>query len=688
MLLPAVVALATLAQNTVSIANMKVDALKPNHYSMFWETEINFGGEGGLYAELVWNRDFEALGRGNSLSDPPAYRGTRADRREALRAAANAPREDSDVQLDPKEPPADYSSYAPWTGVGGAALAVQNDTAPFETNPMSLEITASAPNSGAFNPGYWGMAIRSGVAYNLSMFAMSPNVSAVVAQIVCNGEAVASVSISITPKWNMWEATVYPSSSCPDGGLQVLASAAGVVYLDHVSLFPGDAVLGLFRSDLMQYLSDFKPPMIRIPGGNYLEGTGPRTRWQWKNTVGPRQQRSGHYNSAWGYWVTDGIGLMELLLLCDFLGAEPLLSIYTGYSLGQNYIPLNESQVFVDDCLDLMEYSTGNTSTLWGHQRELDGHAAPFVVSKLEIGNEEFQQGKEGYAGHYQLITVPLRQRYPNIFVVASGIVVATSGGRSSSCLPCVGGCDGMQPQQCDAWDEHTYDTPDSMAANLNLYDNYYNTSFCQTIDGGRCPPVYVLEYGCHETPEPDLMAGVSEGVFLLGTEINANAVEATAFAPLFVNVRGQQWGYNLINFNASNTFALPSYYVQQMLRATTGDYTVMTNRSAQAASPAKWTAIASVKSGNGSSSLFVKVANYGTPNTAISFNFSGFTNLQLPTAGSYVGGTNGTIQNTLSAPTVVGIRQFPLQSQGQSLQVIMDTYSVLVFEATFEPSK
>ncbi|KAJ9467813.1 Alpha-L-arabinofuranosidase 1 [Diplonema papillatum] len=688
MLLPTVAVLATLAQNMVTITNEKAADLMPNHYSMFWETEVNFGGEGGLYAELVWNRDFEALGRGDQLADPAAHRGTRAERRKQLRAAAAAARADgADGGLDPNEPPANFSSYTPWEAVGGAALAVQNATAPFETNPMALQLTASEPNTGVLNPGYWGMSFKQAVAYKLSLYAMSPNVSSISVQLVCNGAVVGSELIGITPKWNLWEASIMASSSCADGALQVLASTAGVVYLDHVSLFPGDAVLGLFRADLMQYLVDFKPPMIRVPGGNYLEGTGPRSRWQWKNSVGPRQQRSGHYNTAWGYWVTDGVGLRELLLFCQYLETEPLLSIYTGYSMGQTYPPLNESQVYVDECLDLMEYATGNSSTPWGRQRELDG-SGPFVVKRLEIGNEERQQGKEGYAGHYQMITAAVRQRYPGIFLVASGIVVATDGGRSSSGLPCVGG-DGMQPQQCDVWDEHTYDTPDTMAANLNLYDNYYNASFCQTINGGKCPPVFVLEYGCHNAPTPDLMAGVAEGVFLLGTEINADVVHATAFAALFVNVRGQQWGYNLINFNASNVFALPSYYVQRILKAGLGDYTVMTNRTAQPPSPAKWAVAASVRAGNGSgapASLFVKVANYGTPNAVISMDFAAFGNLQLPRTGAYVGGTNGTIENTLSAPHTVGIQQVTLNPQANRMQVTMETYSVLVFEATFQP--
>ena len=72
-------------------------------------------------------------------------------------------------------------------------------------------------------------------------------------------------------------------------------------------------------------------PPKRAQGGNYLEGTGPRTRWNWKRTIGPREARAGHYNTAWGYWVTDAVGLFELLMLCELVSAAPQLSVYTGY---------------------------------------------------------------------------------------------------------------------------------------------------------------------------------------------------------------------------------------------------------------------------------------------------------------------------------------------------------------------
>eukprot|EP00755_Sulcionema_specki_P028720 Sspe_Gene.90551::Locus_62077_Transcript_1_1_Confidence_1.000_Length_710::g.90551::m.90551 len=133
----------------VAVENKVVGTLSETLYSTFFETEINFGSEGGLYAELVRNRDFETLGRGNV----GAGRGRGAQRWEG------------------KPPPPDETSYAPWETTGGATGRVTNRTAPFATNPHVLELTTAGDGSGVRNPGYWGMWVRGGMEYKVSLYA-------------------------------------------------------------------------------------------------------------------------------------------------------------------------------------------------------------------------------------------------------------------------------------------------------------------------------------------------------------------------------------------------------------------------------------------------------------------------------------------------------------------------------------
>ena len=349
---------------TFAVSSKPRHAINPNLYSIFFETEINFGGEGGLYAELLHNRDFEALGRGKLLNGeddgalgPPA------------------------VGLDPHEPPGIPTDFRPWSPVGDVVVAIDNRTAPFSTNPNTLRLHGE-PSSGVTNPGYWGIGVRPGVGYHLSLYARSAGVAlGLRALLRCSvGGAIATeASLQVpsaergaegalmAPGWHLLNATLPPPAElCSSSGgsatfeLQLAAPerldqpgertrggtaqdrgqghvhvhedrgrrerATYEVYLDSVSLRHTDAVDGLFRRDVFERLRAMNPGFVRTPGGNYLEGHGPRTRWQWKATVGPAAARRGHYNSAWGYWVTDGLGVYELLRLSELLNCESQVS--------------------------------------------------------------------------------------------------------------------------------------------------------------------------------------------------------------------------------------------------------------------------------------------------------------------------------------------------------------------------
>lgn len=210
--------------------------------------------------------------------------------------------------------------------------------------------------------------------------------------------------------------------------------------MDHVSVFPSDAVGGLFRRDLFEQLQKLNMGFIRMPGGNYLEGTGERTRWDWKGTAMARQRRSGHYNSAWGYWVTDGMGVYEQLRLAELLGTEAQMAVYTGYSMGAQY---NLSGVFAAEAVELLEFCNGDASTPYGAQRARMGHAAPFGVGRLEVGNEELDM--DGYTTQYERITSAVWEQQRNVTVVASGRWGPPIAGN-----PCL-----SAGVRCDLWDDH-----------------------------------------------------------------------------------------------------------------------------------------------------------------------------------------------------------------------------------------
>lgn len=269
-------------------------------FSLFLETEINLGGEGGLYAELVRNRDFEALGRGCVDECPKIF-------------PWKLPPFESIDGRDPHEPAPQFNDFRPWSSIGGAQLQIDDSTAPFASNPHSLRVEC-ASGGGVRNPGYFGMAVQRGSALKLTLYARSIGVQPLrlVARMTVARSILASSSLTdvrsdgssdgmrpLGDGWAKYEAKLWPTTTVSNATLEVLLADSSVRqhwWLDGVSLFPADSVGGLFRRDLFDKLAALRPGFVRTPGGNYLEGHGPRTRWDWRKTLGHWAARTGHYN--------------------------------------------------------------------------------------------------------------------------------------------------------------------------------------------------------------------------------------------------------------------------------------------------------------------------------------------------------------------------------------------------------
>ena len=662
-------------------------------YAMFLESEINFGGEGGLYAELISNRDLETLGRGR-LSHGPPTRAEQAeyDRRKNMsRAELKRYMADGPILapgLDPHEPPAIPTDFRPWFTLSATTTLEVADDAPFYTNPHSL--LATSDQVGAFsNPGYWGINVRKGMAYPLSMFLKlkaGSSAPTIYAQLTCDGKVAARSSDVFTPgmEWTKQNTTLRATRSCSDGQFNVYMLGSGAVMFDHVSLFPGDAVEGLFRKDVFDYVKAFAPPQLRIPGGSYLEGSGPRTRWAWKNTIGPREQRKGHYNSVWGYWVTDALGIAELLKFTNALGTKPILCLYTGYSLFNKYIPLNESGYIRDEAVELVQFCNGGATTTWGMRRVEAGIPQPVGVDTLEVGNEEMTMGKNGYQGHYELITKAIWKDSPDMQMISTG-----TGGiqlwpnRSASCNPCIGGC-GYEPQRCAFWDEHSYDSPNAMVNLSTIYDDYYSSSFCHTTEGKTCPPLVVLEYGAWGF---GMNATCAEAFFLLGLE-RTGYVHSTAPAPLFNNLKGQNWGQNLINFNSSAIFATPAFYAQRLLKKYIGAQRVASTRVGDN-QPKEWNGHVTM---SGANRLHVRLVNYRNTSAVIEVLFnSRYKGLNVSTTAEAMYGADptGVKGNTLDEPHAYVVRSATMpKALDNVVRVAMPAFSIYAFNATFNSAR
>jgi len=470
--------------------------VSPLLYGIFFE-DINCSSDGGIYAELVRNRSFED-------SDKPEH--------------WSVLKSDS-ARVD---------------------LAVDSSLPISEKNRKSLEVTIAESGTGRVgivNEGFWGIAVRKGEEYRLSLRARAgsgfegPLTVTLESRdgTVYGKETVAG----LTPDWKTYHCTFTASDTDSKARLVIAASGKGIFWLDTVSLFPGNAWKARpngLRPDLAGMLAELKPAFVRFPGGCWVEGDTMKFAYRWKETIGETSERRTQYN-IWNYHATHGLGFHEYLQMCEDLGAEPLFVINCGMSHREN-VPMAKMDEFVQDALDAIEYCNGPADSTWGAVRARNGHPAPFNLKSMEIGNEN---GGPAYQERYALFHDAIKKRHPQITLIAN---VPT---------------DGRPPQVVD---EHYYSSPEFFIQQADRYDTYDR----------KGPKIYVGEYAVTQgSGQGNLRGAVGEAAFMVGMERNSDVVIMSSYAPLFVNVNHRGWNPDLINYDSSRVYGIPSYHVQKM---------------------------------------------------------------------------------------------------------------------------
>ena len=493
-------------------ATLTIEADKPGHpisptlYGIFFE-DINCSADGGLYAELVRNRNFEE-------GDRPEY----------------------------------WSVIS--SGVAQVVAKVDSSLPISAKNLHSLMVRVMKPGSGragVANEGYWGIPVVQGRSYELSFFARGE--TGFKGPLVCSIESRDGVIYaeaklnSLSPEWNHLHFSLIARNTDPKARLVIATTHPGTFWLDMVSLFPRETWLqrtnGL-RPDLAEMLAGLKPSFMRFPGGCWVEGDTMSQAYRWKQTINDPSERHTQHN-IWQYEATHGIGYHEYLQLCEDLHAESLFVINCGMA-HKDRVPLDKMSEFVQDALDAIEYANGPPTSTWGAVRARNGHAEPFRLKYMEIGNEN---GGRAYQERYALFYDAIKAKYPEMHLIAD-----EWGGRPDS-------------RPIEIVDEHYYSSPEFFMQNADKYDTYSRQ--------GR--KVYVGEYavtqGCGQG---NLRAAVGEAAFMTGLERNSDVVLMASYAPLFANVNYKKWNPDLINFDGSRVYGLPSYYVQKMFSENRGE--------------------------------------------------------------------------------------------------------------------
>lgn len=525
---------ASAATNNLTLKADKPGApIQPTMYGLFFE-DINFGADGGLYAEKIKNRSFEF---------PQHLMG--------------------------------------WKTFGGVEL--RND-GPFDRNPHYVRLTSAGHNhkhTGLENEGFVGIGVEKGEKYRFSLWARVPQggegrLKVVLADRNTHGRSqdLASAKIKVTTTdWQKYTVELTPDQTCAHAVLRVFLRHPDTtaVDLEHLSLFPVDTWKGHengLRKDLAQKLADIHPGVFRFPGGCIVEGTDLDTRYQWKNTVGPVENRPTienrwHYTFTHhffpDYFQSNGLGFYEYFLLSEEIGAEPLPVLNVGLSCQyqndrpEDHVAVDSLSPYIQDALDLVEFANGDTTTTWGALRAQMGHPAPFNLKVMGIGNEQW--GPE-YVERLEPFLAAMRKAHPEIKIVGS-TGPDSEGDKFDYLWP------EMKRVKADLVDEHFYRPEDWILAQGARYDNYDR----------KGPKVFAGEYACHMRNknwnhfEPALL----EAAFMTGLERNADVVHMATYAPLFAHVDAWQWRPDMIWFDNLRSMPTASYYVQQMFATNKG---------------------------------------------------------------------------------------------------------------------
>jgi alpha-N-arabinofuranosidase len=503
------IAVAAIAQQPATLeidAQRPIARVSPTLYGLMTE-EINHSYDGGLYPELIRNRAF--------MDD----------------------------------------SYGPhgWVlveqGNALASMELDKSTGPSRAIPRSLKIsiqTADANNqAGVANIGYWGMAMRGNETYQCSFYAKRDGglTGPIVARLVSDrtGAVLAQASISaISGEWQQYKLALKTgavSVVSAENHFELIASHPGTLYLSLVSVFPPtyhDREYGL-RPDLMEKLAAMQPKFLRLPGGNYLEGDHISERFEWKKTIGPWVDRPTHI-SPWNYHSSDGMGLLEFLQWCEDLNIQPVLAVYAGYSMKQEHVdPGPDLEPYVQEALDEIEYVMGDAKTKWGAERAKDGRPAPFALTYVEIGNEDWFDRSHSYDGRYAQFYKAIKARYPQLQLIATTPVTS------------------VKP---DVIDDHYYRSATEFFNDTHHYD--------KTDRNG--PKIFVGEWATREgTPTPNMGAALGDAAWMTGMERNSDLIVMASYAPLLTNVNpgALQWDTDLIGYDAVSSYGSPSYYAQ-----------------------------------------------------------------------------------------------------------------------------
>lgn len=625
-------------------ANRKGAEIQPTMYGLFFE-DINYAADGGLYAELIKNRSFEF---------PQSFMG--------------------------------------WETYGKVTL---KDDGPFERNPHYVRLDDPGhahKRTGLQNEGFFGIGIDEGKEYRFSVWARVPGeASEIRVQLIhysSMGEHQALVSEALvvdSKEWKKYQLVFKSPETQPKAMLRIFLESGNSVDLEHISLFPVDTWNGHengLRKDLAQALYDIRPGVFRFPGGCIVEGTDLATRYDWKKSVGPVENRPLNEN-RWhytfphrffpDYFQSYGLGFYEYFLLSEELGAEPLPVLSVGLACQfQNeeehaHVAVCDLDGYIRDALDLIEFANGSPDSEWGKVRAEMGHAEPFNLKFIAIGNEQW--GEE-YVVRLKPFVEAIRKQYPEMMIIG-GSGPGSEGEQFEYLWP------EMKKLKVDLVDEHFYRPESWFLSEGARYDNYDR----------KGPKVFAGEYACHGKGKKwnHFYTSLLEAAFMTGMERNADIVHMATYAPLFAHVEGWQWRPDMIWFDNLHSVKTVSYYVQQLFSLNKGTHVLPLTMNGIAITGADGQngLFASAVWDNDQSEVIVKIVNTSEKRQPLQINVNGLKKSENLTNGRVIQlkSDEPDAENTIANPTLIVPVESEIVIDGHKLESAIDPHTFNIYK-------
>ena len=522
---------------TLKVNMNDVKDISPDLMGIFFE-DISYAADGGLYAELIQNRDFEY-----TADD---HRG--------------------------------WDAKTAWKLEGeGTTWTIETQAPIHKNNAHYAVLKTTAPGAKLTNEGWDGIPLQKGKKYDFSLFTKGAGPLRV--SLVEGKTIIASKTFKATKEWRQQKVVLTALQSADKASLVIEPLEVGSIHLDFISLFPQESFKGHpngLRKDLAEVIADLKPRFVRFPGGCATHGQGIDNIYHWQATVGELWERQPDMN-IWSYHQTRGLGFHEYFQFCEDIGAEPLPVLAAGVPCQNSWkggagqqggIPFEADlqgkpspytymgkpltmESYLQELLDLIEWANGDAKTSeLAKIRAKAGHPEPFNLKYLGIGNEDLIS--DTFLKRYHFLIEGIQKVHPEITIV--GTVGPFWEGSDYEY-----GWREAKAKNIPIVDEHYYNSINWYFHHRDFYDNYDRQG----------TKVYLGEWASKGN---NVINALMEAAYLANVERNADVVVMSSYAPLLAKEGHTSWNPDLIYFNNKEVKPTANYFVQRAYGQNAGD--------------------------------------------------------------------------------------------------------------------